>query len=168
MLKIRTSVRESFTRISMKLYQKRTIPLAPIGMISRCLVAVLLRSACTDKKVNEVRPRCSMPANSESDGGCGSERVVLELIRSLVCRIAESQSDRRGCCIWNRPTRRRCTRNRFEELGVASGGPINGQRGEMAHAIRFSGVLPVDTHIHRLAQRGELISEERGRDRTWI
>ena len=113
------------------------------------LIAVLLSAQCTDKKVNEVTPALSAGPTPDAMAALGEDASLA----------ISASSD------WPKPKRATCTNWRtilvnvhgsqvpssFEELEHCRSGTQNRQRGDGSGL----GVpaFPVDTHIHRLAQR---------------
>lgn len=120
------------------------------------LIAVLLSAQCTDKKVNEVTPRlfalADTPANMaklpvdkirEVIKPCGlspqKSKAISELSRRLVDEFGEQVPDN------------------FEDLESLPGVGHKTASVVMAQAYDHP-AFPVDTHIHRLAQRWKLTS----------
>ena len=120
------------------------------------LVAVLLSAQCTDKRVNMVTPALFEMADNAADMATLSVEEILETIRS--CGLA--------------PTKAKNIRRLSEILLEDYGGEVPGSLKEMKKlpgvghktasvvVAQWFGVpaFPVDTHIHRLAERWGLSS----------
>jgi len=120
------------------------------------LVAVLLSAQCTDKKVNEVTPALFAAGQHPAAMATLSEETILAHIRQLglartkarhVKRLAELLVERHGGKV-------PCS---FEELEALPGVGHKTASVVMAQAFGVP-AFPVDTHIHRLAQRWGLSS----------
>ena len=120
------------------------------------LVAVLLSAQCTDKKVNEVTPALFAAGQDPAAMAALSEETILALIRQLglartkarnVKRLAELLLERHGGMV----------PRSFEQLEALPGDGHKTARVVMAQAFGVP-AFPVDTHIHRLAQRWGLSS----------
>ncbi len=135
-------------------------PLTPIPLAHRdpytLLVAVLLSAQCTDERVNQVTPRLFALADNPRDMAALSVEQIQDVIRA--CGLA--------------PQKARAIRRLSEILVEEYGGEVPA---DMAALERLPGVghktasvvmsqafgvpaFPVDTHIHRLAQRWGLTS----------
>ena len=115
------------------------------------LIAVLLSAQCTDKKVNEVTPALFAAGPSPSAMAALREEVILGHIRQLglaktkarnVKRLAQLLLERHGGEV-------PCS---FEALEALPGVGHKTASVVMAQAFGVP-AFPVDTHIHRLAQR---------------
>ena len=122
------------------------------------LVAVLLSAQCTDKKVNEVTPALFAAGPTPAAMAQLSEATILGHIRQLglartkarnVKRLAELLIERHGGEV---PAS-------FEALEALPGVGHKTASVVMAQAFDVP-AFPVDTHIHRLAQRWGLSSGE--------
>ncbi len=122
------------------------------------LVAVLLSAQCTDKKVNEVTPALFAAGPSPATMAALSEETILAHIRQLglartkarhVKRLAELLLERHGGEV----------PRSFSELEALPGVGHKTASVVMAQAFGVP-AFPVDTHIHRLAQRWGLSSGE--------
>ena len=120
------------------------------------LVAVLLSAQCTDKKVNEVTPALFAAGQDPAAMAGLSEESILAHIRQLglartkarnVKRLAELLLERHGGEV-------PCS---FEALEALPGVGHKTASVVMAQAFGVP-AFPVDTHIHRLAQRWGLSS----------
>jgi endonuclease-3 len=115
------------------------------------LVAVLLSAQCTDKKVNEVTPALFAAGPDPVVMAALSEAAILGHIRQLglartkarnVKRLAELLIERHGGEV----------PNSFDALEALPGVGHKTASVVMAQAFGVP-AFPVDTHIHRLAQR---------------
>ena len=122
------------------------------------LVAVLLSAQCTDKKVNEVTPALFAAGPDPAAMAALSEATILGHIRQLglartkaknVRRLAELLLERHGGAV----------PESFEALEALPGVGHKTASVVMAQAFGVP-AFPVDTHIHRLAQRWGLSSGE--------
>lgn len=115
------------------------------------LIAVLLSAQCTDKKVNEVTPALFAAGPHPAAMAALSEETILGYIRQLglartkarnVRRLAELLLERHGGVV-------PCGFDALEAL------PGVGHKTASVVMAQAFGVpaFPVDTHIHRLAQR---------------
>ena len=120
------------------------------------LVAVLLSAQCTDKKVNEVTPALFAAGPTPAAMAALEEAEILGYIRQLglartkarnVRRLAELLLERHGGDV-------PCS---FEALEALPGVGHKTASVVMAQAFGVP-AFPVDTHIHRLAQRWGLSS----------
>ena len=115
------------------------------------LIAVLLSAQCTDKKVNEVTPALFAAGPNPAAMAALSETEILGLIRQLglaktkaknVKRLAELLLERHGGEV----------PGSFEALEALPGVGHKTASVVMSQAFGVP-AFPVDTHIHRLAQR---------------
>ena len=115
------------------------------------LIAVLLSAQCTDKKVNEVTPALFAAGPNPAAMAALSEAEILGLIRHLglaktkainVKRFAELLLERHGGEV----------PGSFEALEALPGVGHKTASVVMSQAFGVP-AFPVDTHIHRLAQR---------------
>jgi endonuclease-3 len=122
------------------------------------LIAVLLSAQCTDRKVNEVTPALFAAGPDPAAMAALPEATILGHIRQLglartkarhVKRLAELLIERHGGLV---PTS-------FEALEALPGVGHKTASVVMAQAFGVP-AFPVDTHIHRLAQRWGLSSGE--------
>ena len=120
------------------------------------LIAVLLSAKCTDKKVNEVTPALFAAGSTPQAMAALPEATILGHIRQLglaktkarnVRRLAELLLERHGCEV---PAS-------FHALEALPGVGHKTASVVMAQAFGVP-AFPVDTHIHRLAQRWGLSS----------
>ncbi len=122
------------------------------------LIAVLLSAQCTDKKVNEVTPALFAAGPNPSAMAALEEATILGHIRQLglartkarnVKRLAELLLERHGGEV----------PSSFAALEALPGVGHKTASVVMAQAFGVP-AFPVDTHIHRLAQRWGLSSGE--------
>ena len=137
-------------------------PTTPVPLDHRdpftLLVAVLLSAQCTDKKVNEVTPALFAAGPDPAAMAALSEATILDHIRQLglartkakhVKRLAELLLERHGGAV----------PEGFAALEALPGVGHKTASVVMAQAFGVP-AFPVDTHIHRLAQRWGLSSGE--------
>lgn len=138
-----------------QLYPETPVPLDHRDPFT-LLVAVLLSAQCTDKKVNEVTPALFAAGPDPAAMAALSEETILGHIRQLglartkarnVRRLAELLLERHGGAV---PAS-------FEALEALPGVGHKTASVVMAQAYGVP-AFPVDTHIHRLAQRWGLSS----------
>ena len=122
------------------------------------LIAVLLSAQCTDKKVNEVTPALFAAGPTPQAMATLEEQAILGYIRQLglaktkarnVKRLAELLLERHGGDV----------PKSFAALEALPGVGHKTASVVMAQAFGVP-AFPVDTHIHRLAQRWGLSSGE--------
>ena len=120
------------------------------------LVAVLLSAQCTDKKVNEVTPELFRQAPSPPKMRVLGEAKILDIIRPLGLskQKAKSLAKLSGILI---DTHGGEVPQTFEGLEALPGVGHKTASVVMAQAFGVP-AFPVDTHIHRLAQRWGLSS----------
>jgi endonuclease-3 len=115
------------------------------------LIAVLLSAQCTDKKVNEVTPALFAAGPTPAAMAALSEETILGYIRQLglartkarhVKRLSELLLERHGAQV----------PQSFADLEALPGVGHKTASVVMAQAFGVP-AFPVDTHIHRLAQR---------------
>ena len=140
-----------------ELYPETPVPLDHSDAFT-LLVAVLLSAQCTDKKVNEVTPALFAAGPDPAAMAALSEATILGHIRQLglartkakhVKRLAELLLERHGGAV----------PEGFAALEALPGVGHKTASVVMAQAFGVP-AFPVDTHIHRLAQRWGLSSGE--------
>ncbi len=140
-----------------ELYPQTPIPLDHSDPFT-LLLAVLLSAQCTDKKVNEVTPALFAAGPDPAAMAALSESTILGHIRQLglartkarnVKRLSELLIERHGGAV---PAS-------FEALEALPGVGHKTASVVMAQAFGVP-AFPVDTHIHRLAQRWGLSGGE--------
>lgn len=115
------------------------------------LVAVLLSAQCTDKRVNEVTPRLWALADTPAAMAARSEEEILAIVRpcglgpqkaKAIKRLSEIIVEQHGGAV---PAT-------LAELEALPG--VGHKTAQVVMAQAFGEpAFPVDTHIHRLAQR---------------
>ena len=138
-------------------YPETPVPLDHIDPFT-LLIAVLLSAQCTDKKVNEVTPALFAAGPNPAAMAQLEEGEILEHIRQLglaktkaknVRRLAQLLLDRHNGEV----------PQSFEALEALPGVGHKTASVVMSQAFGVP-AFPVDTHIHRLAQRWGLSSGE--------
>ncbi len=145
-----------------QLYPETPIPLAHKDAYT-LLVAVLLSAQCTDKRVNLVTPQLWAVADNPAD----MVRVPVEEIQAIVrpCGLAPQKA--RAIAGLSRLIVERhggAVPRTFEELEALPGVGHKTASVVMSQAFGVP-AFPVDTHIHRLAQRWKL-TDGRGVEQT--
>ena len=115
------------------------------------LVAVLLSAQCTDERVNQVTPALFQLADNPFDMACHSADTIREIIRPCGLSPQKSKAIRRLSEILIEEHCGEVPQD-FEALEQLPG--VGHKTASVVMAQSF-GVpsFPVDTHIHRLAQR---------------
>lgn len=138
-----------------QMYPEPTIPLVHQDAFT-LLVSVLLSAQCTDKKVNEITPRLFRQAGTPDAMVSLGENNILEIIRPIglstqkakhLAKLASLVASEHGGAV----------PQTFEELEALPGVGHKTASVVMAQAFGIP-AFPVDTHIHRLAQRWGLTS----------
>ena len=120
------------------------------------LVAVLLSAQCTDKKVNEVTPVLFAAGPTPAAMAALSESTILGLIRQLGLAKTKARNVKRLCeLLLERHDG--AVPSSFQALEALPGVGHKTASVVMAQAFGVP-AFPVDTHIHRLAQRWGLSS----------
>ena len=115
------------------------------------LIAVLLSAQCTDKKVNEVTPALFRIGPDPAAMASLDEAEILETIRQLGLAKTKAKNVRRlAQLLLERHDGE--VPSSFEELEALPGVGHKTASVVMAQAFGVP-AFPVDTHIHRLAQR---------------
>lgn len=122
------------------------------------LIAVLLSAQCTDKKVNEVTPALFAAGPTPAAMAALEEEQILAFIRQLGLAKTKARNVRRLAQILVTAYDGDVPRS-FEELEALPGVGHKTASVVMAQAFGVP-AFPVDTHIHRLAQRWGLSSGE--------
>jgi len=120
------------------------------------LLAVLLSAQCTDERVNQVTPALFALANNPQD----MAKQAVDSINAIVrpCGLAPRKAEAiRNLSILLNEKHRGEVPNNFEELEALPGVGHKTASVVMAQAFGVPS-FPVDTHIHRLAQRWKLTS----------
>ena len=138
-----------------KLYPKVPIPLKHKNTFE-LLIAVLLSAQCTDERVNNVTPKLFSKANNPHKMISLSEREIYNIVRP--CGLAPQKSK----AIYNlsriliEEFRGKVPQN-YEDLEKLPGVGHKTASVVMSQGFGYP-AFPVDTHIHRLAQRWKLTS----------
>ena len=138
-----------------ELYPETPIPLDHTDAFT-LLVAVLLSAQCTDKKVNEVTPELFRVAGTPQKMAALGQEKILEIIRPLGLSKQKAKSlDGLSKILIEKHSGQ--VPQTFEELEALPGVGHKTASVVMAQAFGIP-AFPVDTHIHRLAQRWGLSS----------
>jgi endonuclease-3 len=138
-----------------ELYPDPPIPLDHRDEFS-LLVAVLLSAQCTDKKVNEVTPELFRVAPTPEKMQRLGAAKILEIIRPLGLSTQKAKNlERLSQMLIEQHDS--VVPQSFEELEALAGVGHKTASVVMAQAFGVA-AFPVDTHIHRLAQRWGLSS----------
>ena len=136
-----------------KLYPKTPIPLKHKNNFE-LLIAVLLSAQCTDERVNMVSPKLFLKANNPLKMLSLSERQIYNIVRP--CGLAPQKSK----AIYNlsriliKEFNGKVPQN-YEDLEKLPGVGHKTASVVMSQGFGYP-AFPVDTHIHRLAQRWKL------------
>tara|TARA_B100000073_G_scaffold347936_1_gene364079 strand:- start:5828 stop:6481 length:654 start_codon:yes stop_codon:yes gene_type:complete len=136
-----------------KLYPKTPIPLKHKNNFE-LLIAVLLSAQCTDERVNMVSPKLFLKANNPRKMLSLSERQIYNIVRP--CGLAPQKSK----AIYNlsriliKEFNGKVPQN-YEDLEKLPGVGHKTASVVMSQGFGYP-AFPVDTHIHRLAQRWRL------------
>jgi endonuclease-3 len=133
-----------------ELYPDPPIPLTHRDEFT-LLVAVLLSAQCTDKKVNEVTPELFRTAPTPKKMQTLGQEKILEIIRPLGLSNQKAKSIAKLSAILLEDHQGSVPRS-FEQLEKLPGVGHKTASVVMAQAFGVP-AFPVDTHIHRLAQR---------------
>lgn len=138
-----------------KLYPDPPIPLNHRDPFT-LLVAVILSAQCTDKKVNEITPALFKAASTPEQMRQLGESRILEIIRPLGLSKQKAKSLAAMSAMIVEKFDGQVPRN-FADLESLPGVGHKTASVVMAQAFGIP-AFPVDTHIHRLAQRWGLSS----------
>jgi endonuclease III len=141
-----------------ELYPETPIPLDHSDPFT-LLVAVLLSAQCTDRKVNEVTPALFAAGPDPAAMAALSEATILGHIRQLGLARTKARHVRQLAALLLERHGGEVPRS-FEALEALPGVGHKTASVVMAQAFGVP-AFPVDTHIHRLAQRWGLSSGER-------
>lgn len=136
-----------------ELYPETPVPLDHRDAYT-LLVAVLLSAQCTDKRVNEVTPHLWALADNPRD----MARVPVEKIQQVIRPCGLSPQKAKAISGLSQILMERYggqVPRTFEELEELPGVGHKTASVVMSQAFGFP-AFPVDTHIHRLAQRWKL------------
>ncbi|MCA9139376.1 MAG: endonuclease III [Planctomycetales bacterium] len=132
------------------LYPETPIPLDHTDAFT-LLVAVLLSAQCTDKKVNEITPELFRVGGTPQKMARLGEEKILEIIRPLGLSKQKAKAlDKLSNILITEHDGK--VPQSFEELEALPGVGHKTASVVMAQAFNIP-AFPVDTHIHRLAQR---------------
>ena len=115
------------------------------------VIAVLLSAQCTDKKVNEITPALFDAGPTPEAMAALEEEQILGFIRQLGLAKTKAKNVRRLAQILE-TAYDGCVPQSLEELETLPGVGHKTASVVMAQAFGLP-TFPVDTHIHRLAQR---------------
>ncbi|MGB7346535.1 MAG: endonuclease III [Pirellulaceae bacterium] len=133
-----------------ELYPTTPIPLDHVDDFT-LLVAVLLSAQCTDKKVNEITPVLFASAPTPAKMSQLGAAAILEIIRPLgLSKQKAKHLDKLSQILMDQHDG--VVPQTFEELEALPGVGHKTASVVMSQAFGFP-AFPVDTHIHRLAQR---------------
>lgn len=136
-----------------ELYPETPIPLDHTDAYT-LLVAVLLSAQCTDERVNKITPGLFARANNPAD----MAKVPVEEIRELIKPCGLSPRKSKAISVLSQMIMDNHggeVPQSFEELEALPGVGHKTASVVMAQAFGVP-AFPVDTHIHRLAQRWKL------------
>ncbi len=146
----KTERAEKAARSLEELYSDPAIPLDHRDPYT-LLVAVLLSAQCTDKMVNQVTPNLWNLADNPVDMSLQDEHQILEIIRrlGLAPKKAKAIKSLSQILVDEHAGQVPCSLEALERL------PGVGHKTASVVMAQAFGVpaFPVDTHIHRLAQR---------------
>ena len=133
-----------------ELYPEIPIPLDHTDAYT-LLIAVLLSAQCTDKRVNMVTPALFAKASTPQDMASLSVDEILECIKTCGLANTKAKNIQRlsDMLVKNLGG---VVPHTFEELEKLPGVGHKTASVVMIHAFKIP-AFPVDTHIHRLAQR---------------
>ena len=120
------------------------------------LLAVLLSAQCTDDRVNQITPQLFQLADNPQDMAKKSVSQINDIVRPCGLAPKKAQAIHDLSKLLNLHHRSEVP-NTFEHLEALPGVGHKTASVVMAQAFGFPS-FPVDTHIHRLAQRWKLTS----------
>ncbi|GAA5508361.1 endonuclease III [Novipirellula caenicola] len=149
---------ERADRVRQKLSQLYPNPPIPLDHTDEftLLIAVLLSAQCTDKKVNEVTPELFAAAGTPQAMVELGQEEILRLIRPIGLSTNKSKAIYKLSQLLLERHQGKVPRT-FAELEALPGVGHKTASVVMAQAFGVP-AFPVDTHIHRLAQRWGLSS----------
>ena len=149
-MKTRKQRAEYIARKLDELYPEIPIPLDHTDAYT-LLIAVLLSAQCTDKRVNMVTPALFAKASTPQDMAKLPVEEILECIKT--CGLANSKAKNiRRLSEMLVENHNGVVPQTFEALEKLPGVGHKTASVVMIHAFKIP-AFPVDTHIHRLAQR---------------
>ena len=137
------------------LYPETPIPLDHSNEFT-FLIAVLLSAQCTDERVNKVTPKLFALADNSKDMSKVSVKKIKEIIRPCGLSPRKSKNIKDLSILINAKHGGEVP-STFEELEALPGVGHKTASVVMSQAFGVP-AFPVDTHIHRLAQRWEFTS----------
>ena len=138
-----------------ELYPEIPIPLDHTDAFT-LLIAVLLSAQCTDKRVNLVTPALFTLANTPQKMAQCSVEEIKECVKTCGLANGKSKNIKRLSEMLIEKFAAEVPRT-FQELEQLPGVGHKTASVVMIHAFKIP-AFPVDTHIHRLAQRWKLTS----------
>jgi len=120
------------------------------------LLAVLLSAQCTDERVNTVTPRLFSMADNSKDMATKTVAQINEIVRPCGLAPKKAQAIHDLSNLLNKHHSGKVP-DSFEDLEALPGVGHKTASVVMAQAFGHP-AFPVDTHIHRLAQRWKLTS----------
>lgn len=144
---------ELIIRVLDRLYPDPPIPLHHTDHFT-LLVAVLLSAQCTDERVNKVTPNLFKLANNPFDMAKLAQSAIEEVIRPCGLSPRKSKAIKELSMILVDKYEGQVP-NSFEALEELPGVGHKTASVVMSQAFKVP-AFPVDTHIHRLAQRWKL------------
>ena len=136
-----------------KIYPKINVPLKSRNVFT-LLISVLLSAQCTDNRVNMVTPALfKLGPNASKMAACSTDEI-LECIKT--CGLAKTKA--KNIKLLSELLIKRhggIVPPKFSELEALPGVGHKTASVVMSHAFKIP-AFPVDTHIHRLAQRWKL------------
>jgi len=136
-----------------KLYPKTPIPLIHKNNFE-LLIAVLLSAQCTDDRVNIVTPKLFLKANNPQKMLSLSEKQIYNIVRPCGLAPQKSKAIYKLSRILIKEFNGKVPQN-FEDLEKLPGVGHKTASVVMSQGFGYP-AFPVDTHIHRLAQRWKL------------
>jgi len=136
-----------------ELYRQVDVPLQHCNAFT-LLVAVILSAQCTDKRVNEVTPVLFKKAGTPEEMVKLGREKIRQLIKTCGLDNSKSKSIYETSKLLVEKFNSRVPQT-FKELESLPGVGHKTASVIMAQAFGFP-AFPVDTHIHRLAQRWKL------------
>ena len=136
-------------------YPETPIPLVH-GNIYELLIAVLLSAQCTDKRVNLVTPKLFTLANNPKKMASLSTKLIYDIIRPCGLAPKKSKAIKELSQILLRKFNSKVPNN-YEDLEKLPGVGHKTASVVMSQGFGYP-AFPVDTHIHRLAQRWGITS----------
>lgn len=138
-----------------RLFPDPAVPLAHRDAYT-LLIAVLLSAQCTDERVNQVTPKLFASASTPTDMAALEEATILELVRPCGLGPQKARAIHRLSALLVEVHKGEVP-DTLEALEALPG--VGHKTAQVVLAQAFGKpAFPVDTHIHRLAQRWGLSS----------